>query len=67
MPTDRLMTAEQIAELLGCSTKTIRRYNADISDDRTFPRPVELPSPTGNRPLMRWKASEVLRFAGLDA
>jgi predicted DNA-binding transcriptional regulator AlpA len=66
MPADRLITAEQVAELLGCSTKTIRRYAADTNPARVFPVAVELPSPTGTRPLVRWKESEVLRFAGLE-
>jgi predicted DNA-binding transcriptional regulator AlpA len=65
MPTDRLITAEQVAELLGISIRTLRRYNADNSKTRAFPRPVELPSPTGTRSFARWKESEVLRFAGL--
>jgi predicted DNA-binding transcriptional regulator AlpA len=63
MPTDRLITAEQVAEVLGVSTKTVRRYNADTSKDRTFPCPS--PSPTGTRPFQRWKESEVRSFAGL--
>ena len=48
---DRLLTAEQVAELLGTSIKTIRRYNADTSPNRVFPHPVQLPSPSGTRPL----------------
>ena len=67
MPTtDRLITVEHVAELLGTSKKTVRRYAADTSPARDFPQPVRLPSPTGTRPLMRWRESEVRRFAGLE-
>ena len=67
MPTtDRLITVESAAELLGCSVKTIRRYLADANPDRSFPQPTWLPSPTGTRPLLRLRESEIRRFAGLD-
>jgi predicted DNA-binding transcriptional regulator AlpA len=66
MDFDRLITAEQVAELLGCSVKTVRRYAADTSPSRTFPQPVVLPPPTGMRPLTRWRESEIRRFAGLE-
>ena len=66
MEFDRLITTEQVAELLGTSVKTVRRYAADTNPARTFPQPVVLPSPTGMRPLVRWRESEVRRFAGLD-
>lgn len=66
MPADRLLTAEQVAETLGCSIKTIRRYHASTSPTRSFPQAVLLPSPTGSRPLVRWKESEIRRFGRLD-
>ena len=65
--TERLLTANQVAELLGTSIKTIRRYNADASANRIFPRPLQLPSPSGTRPLVRWRASDVYKFAGLES
>jgi predicted DNA-binding transcriptional regulator AlpA len=66
MPTTvRLLKVESAAELLGTSVKTVRRYLADTSADRSFPQPVWLPSPTGTRPLLRLRESEIRRFAGL--
>ena len=44
---DRLLSAEQVSEILGISIKTIRRWNGDTGPDRQFPRPVQLPSPSG--------------------
>jgi predicted DNA-binding transcriptional regulator AlpA len=64
--TDRLITVESAAEVLGCSVKTVRRYLADTNPDRIFPKPTWLPSPTGTRPLLRLRESEVRRFAGLE-
>ena len=62
---DRLVSAEQVSEILGISIKTIRRWNGDTGPDRQFPRPVQLPSPSGTRPLLRWRESDIYAFAGL--
>ena len=64
--TDRLIMIETAAELLGCSVKSVRRYLADTRPDRIFPQPTWLPSPSGTRPLLRLRESEVRRFAGLE-
>ena len=63
---DRLLSAEQVSEILGISIKTIRRWNGDTGPDRQFPRPVQLPSPSGSRPMSRWRESEVRQFGGLQ-
>jgi predicted DNA-binding transcriptional regulator AlpA len=67
MPTtDRLITIESAANLLGTSVKSVRRYLADTNPDRIFPQPTWLPSPSGVRPLLRLRESEIRRFAGLE-
>lgn len=66
MSDDRLLTAQDVAELLGTSLKSVHRWKADQKPSRTFPQPVLLPSPSGTRPLLRWRESEIRRFGGLD-
>jgi predicted DNA-binding transcriptional regulator AlpA len=65
MTFDRLLTAQQVADLLGASIKSVRRWSADRQPGRIFPEPVSLPSPSGSKPMLRWRESEILRFGGL--
>ncbi len=63
--TDKLLTANQVADILSVSMKTIRRLDYDSSSDRVFPRPVRLRSPSGGRPLKRWRLSDIASYANL--
>jgi predicted DNA-binding transcriptional regulator AlpA len=66
MSDDRLIGAGKVAKLLGVCLKTVRRWQADTGPDRPFPQPVRLPSPSGGRPILRWRESEIRAFAGLE-
>jgi hypothetical protein len=66
MATDRLIDAKEAAKLLGQNIKTVRRWDSDTRPSRDFPHPVLLPSPSGRRPIKRWRLSDILRFGRLD-
>lgn len=51
-PASELMDVEQFAELLNCSTRTVRR----MADSGACPRPVKILS------LVRWRRSEVVEW-----
>jgi predicted DNA-binding transcriptional regulator AlpA len=63
---DKLITANEVADMLGMSMKTIRRMDSDTSHERDFPLPVRLRSPAGGRPLKRWRLSDVRHYGGLQ-
>ncbi|TJZ73783.1 helix-turn-helix transcriptional regulator [Chitiniphilus eburneus] len=59
-PDKALWDAEATAKYLGVSDRQVAERYASLPD---FPRPIYLPTATGQRSTRRWKAAEVIKWA----
>jgi predicted DNA-binding transcriptional regulator AlpA len=61
-----LLTPAEAAAILGVSAKTLHRWDSDNDPARAFPQPVQLPSPAGGNPLVRFRLTDIRKFGGLE-
>lgn len=56
-PGQMLLTLAQVAQLMACDAKTLRRFR---SEDPTFPKPIQLGKPSKSSSRLRFRKPEVL-------